>query len=306
MLSRSNTTTPNSWTYVTRRFKSIQARLALKPSENEDADTKMRGVIASVNRAYRDESCVGYHLLVGSWGKDTAIRPPTDVDVFCFLPDEVFHRFNRRLGNVQSQLLQEVREVLAARYSQTQIRGDGQVVVVGFNSVVIEVVPAFHAQGGGALICDTNDGGRWKHVHPIDEINQLDSTDNAFNGNVRKISRIAKQWKRHCNVPMKSFHIEQLVKEALAKMDWGSQHEFWFDWILRDLFLHMYGRAGGGFYMPGETYEWIDFGDQWQSRALSAYDRACRACEYEYANLNLSAGAEWQKIFGPMIPEQVI
>lgn len=302
----SNTLETRPWMYVTSRFLAIQSNLKLTPAESTDAETKLGGVIRSVNRAYRDENCVGYYMLGGSWGKGTAIHPPTDIDLLCFLPPEIYHQFNARQGNKQSQLLQHVRGSLATTYPQTRMRGDGQVVVISFNSITIEVVPAFHGQDGGVVIGDTNGGGRWKSIDPSGEIGQLDRTDLTFNGNVRKITRLAKQWNRHCNAGMKPFHIEQLVQEALGQMDWGGNNEFWFDWIIRDLFRYMWGRAGGGFYMPGRYIEWINLGDAWQSKAWTAYERACKACDYERDNMNLSAGAEWRKIFGPMIPEQVI
>ena len=52
-------------------------------------------------------------------------------------------------------------------------------------------------------------------------------------------------------------------------------------------------------------HERILLGDAWQSRALSAYNRAVKACEFEYQNLVISAGEEWQKIFGTQIPRSV-
>ncbi len=284
----------------------LQGNLALKSTDIADANTKVEGVVKCLNRSFYNESAMGRYLVVGSWGKNTAVAPPSDVDLFFILPDDIHHRSASWVGNKQSQLLQLVRNAVAVTYPQTRIRGDGQVVVIGFNSIEIEVVPAFVAQGGGFITCDTNDGGRWKLVNPLGEAIALDQVDASFNGNVRKITRILKQWKRHCNVPIKSFHIEQLVSEALARMNWGGNGEFWFDWIVRDVFLHMISRADGGFFMPGNPSEWVELGNGWQSKAISAYQRAFKACEYEYQNMNISAGIEWQKIFGNAVPETVI
>ena len=205
------------WVYVTPRFKAIQADLDLRQPEMDDGMTKLRGVVTSLNRAFRKESTVDHYLLAGSWGKNTAIRPPMDIDMFFKLPWDVYNQFDAYHGNKLSQLLQHVRQALAVTYPQTGIRGDGQVVVVGFNTVTIEVVPAF-SLSGSYLICDTNDGGSWKWVDPDSEFGELDRADFAYNGNVRKLTRIIKQWKRHCNVPIKSFHIEHLVRETLEKM----------------------------------------------------------------------------------------
>ena len=244
-------------------------------------------------------------MVAGSWGKGTAIRPPTDIDQLNILPASVFHDFNRKQGNVQSQLLQEVKNVLLNTYSQTDMRGDGQVVVVAFNSITVEVVPAFHAQGGGFLICDTNNGGSWKHVNPEGENEQLRANDVAYNGSLRKLTKLLKRWKRECNVPIKSFHIEQLVKECLDARSYSRQDEFYFYWLVRDVLALMVARAGQGFWMPGSNYEWIDFGDAWKSRAETAHGRAVKACQYEYDNMQVSAGIEWQKLFGAIIPTQV-
>ncbi len=300
-----NQTPGRQWVFVTRRFQELQKRLRVRQSAIDDDSTKLAGVVKSLNRTYWGESTTKNYFLGGSWGKGTVIQPPTDIDVFFLPPVDIYHQFNARQGNKQSQLLQSMRSALGATYPQTRVRGDGQVVVVGFNSIEIEIVPAFLAQGGGYLTCDTNGGGSWKVVNPASELAELNRLDKLHNGNVRKLSRIIKQWKRHCNVPIKSFHIEVLVAETLAQFDYGKNGEFWFDWLVRDIFAHMHGRAGGHFFMPGNGLELISLGDAWQTKAQSAYQRAANACDYERENREISAGMEWQKIFGPMIPEIV-
>lgn len=235
------------WAYVRQRFEGLLENLKITADQAEDGETKHKGIVAALNRTYwghGDESL--NRLLVGSWGKLTRVRPPRDVDLMFIQPVDVYHQFNQRVGNKQSQLLQHVADTLRATYSQTTIRGDGQVVVIGFNTYRIEVAPAFRAEGGGFLICDTNDGGRWKHIDPEGEIAALDAADRQFNGNVRKLTRILKQWQRHCDVPIKSFQLETLIKEFLPAKTYGGNHEFWFDWLVRDAFAHMIARANGG------------------------------------------------------------
>ncbi len=291
------------WAYVRQRFEAFLENLELTADQKKDGETKHTGVVAALNRTYWSHSDGTWNrLLIGSWGKLTRVRPPRDVDLLFILPLDVYHQFNQRAGNKQSQLLQHVAAALRSTYPQTTIRGDGQVVVVRFNTYCIEVAPAFHATCGGFLICDTNYGGRWKHVDPEGEIVALVAADQQFNGNVSKLTRILKQWQRHCDVPIKSFHIEALVKEVLPTKTYGGNAEFWFHWLVRDAFAHMIGRANGGFRMPGCAPEWITLGDAWLSKAQTAYERALEACAYEYYNHDILAGYEWQKIFGTMIP----
>lgn len=302
----SNDLAGRRWIYVERRFQRLQGNLNIATPVIEDARTKVEGVIKAVNRAFRQQSVVDYCLAAGSWGKETAINPPSDVDLIVVLPEHVFHRFDAYAEKKQSHLLALVKETLAQTYPQTTMRQDGQVVVVDFNSITVEVVPAFVAQGRGLIICDTNNGGRWKLVDPLEEMRLLEQSDRQFGGNHRKLTRILKQWRRHCGVSIKSFHLEKLVGEALSRMSWGGEGEFWFDWIVRDAFAHMISRAGGGFFMPGGFNEWIDLGDAWKAKAEIAYRQALQACAYEQENLDLAAGNEWQKIFGPTIPDRAI
>jgi hypothetical protein len=295
-----------NWIFVRRRFKAALKNLTLTDPQVIAGFGKSSGVAASLNRHYWDESDGAKNrLVVGSWGKNTAIRPPTDIDQLHVMPVSVYHDFNRKQGNIQSQLLQEVKNVLLNSYGQTNMRGDGQVVVVSFNSITIEVVPAFPAQGGGYLTCDTNSGGSWKHIYPEAEIEILAANDQTYNGNLRKLTKLLKRWKRECNVPIKSFHIEQLVKEYLDLSGYSKQDEFWFDWLIRDALGYMVGRAGQSFWMPGSNLELIQLGDEWKPRAETAHARAIKACQYEYDNMEVSAGLEWQKLFGSMIPTSV-
>ncbi|WP_296644532.1 SMODS domain-containing nucleotidyltransferase [Roseinatronobacter sp.] len=71
----SNSAEPLRWLYVTRRFKELQTNLALQAGTIEDANTKARGVIKSLNRYFRDESILEHYVVAGSWGKNTAIHP---------------------------------------------------------------------------------------------------------------------------------------------------------------------------------------------------------------------------------------
>jgi hypothetical protein len=291
------------WAYVRRRFERFLGNLALTADQVEDGETKHRGVVSALNRAYYGNShATGNRVLVGSWGKATRVRPPRDIDLLFIPPVDVFHQFNARVGNKQSQLLQDVAAALRDTYPQTVIRGDGQVVVVAFNTYRVEVAPAFHCQQGGFLICDANDGGRWKHVDPEGEMAALAEADRLHNGNVRKLTRILKQWQRHCDVPIKSFHLEALVKALLPTRDYGAKDEWWFDWLVRDAFELLLRHANSEFWMPGCARERVPLGDAWVSKAQTAHARALKACAHERESEDILAGIEWQKIFGTMIP----
>jgi hypothetical protein len=294
------------WIGVRQRFRRFHEDLTLTSEQVGDGMTKQLGVRQSLQRAYYDQSTDNPPgFIVGSWGKGTAIRPPTDVDIFFELPVEVYHRINSNNGNVQSQLLQEVRGHLVRTYPQTAMRGDGQVVTVGFNTIAVEVVPAFRYDDQGRFYMpNTNDGGSWKLVDPVAEIATIESVDRASVGNTRILARMLKTWKRECGVPLKSFQVELLVADFMTNYAYREHDYYWYDWFLRDFFIYLCGRAWTNIVVPG-TLEVINLGNEWHSRAVSARDRALKACEYEYNDWTVLAGEEWQKIFGSRIPIQV-
>jgi hypothetical protein len=102
------------------------------------------GVVSCLNRHYYGlTSDTEHSFLIGSRRKDTAVRPPRDVDLYFLLPPDVYGRFQGHLWNRQSALLQEVKDILSDRYPNTDMSGDGQVVLVRFETYSVEVVPAF-------------------------------------------------------------------------------------------------------------------------------------------------------------------
>lgn len=294
------------WAGVTERFRRFHRSLQLTTDEINDGIAKQLGVRQSLQRAYwgpTTETPPGF--IVGSWGKQTAIRPPNDIDLFMQLPAEVYHRFDGYTGNKQSALLQEVKGHLLTTYPQTNMRGDGQVVIVAFNTITIEVVPVFKWDDTGTWVMpDTNAGGRWRHVYPEAENIGLDEADRIGNRNCRPLIQIIKAWKDYCNVPIKSFHIEQLVAAFIRTYQYRDQDYFYYDWFVRDFLKFLIGQYNGTIYAPASN-EMVAIGGEWFSRASAAYDRAVKACEYEREDYIMLAGDEWQKLFGSRIPDYV-
>lgn len=283
------------------RFKKLLENLTLTDAQKADGETKHRGVRKCLNTHYYNSSSeTANSMLVGSWGKATRIRPPRDIDVLFQLPYSVYQRFEQRPGNKQSQLLQEVKGVLEKTYPNTNMRGDGQVVVVQFGSYAVEVVPAFALDGGGYWICDTNGGGKYKKTDPDAEMAAVKQSNDASKNNTRDLIRMMKCWQAYCNVPLKSFQIELLVIEFLPSWQHSGRSAVYYDWMTRDFLKFLLSKANGMVFVPG-TWEIVWLGDAWKSRAESAVGRAEKACADE-SSYPCLAGGEWQRIYGTDIP----
>ena len=296
---------PYKWIAVHPRFEQFNRDLALTVLQRLGGLTKRNGVVSCLNRHYYGStSDTDHSFFIGSCGKGTAIRPPRDVDLYFLLPVEDYKRFQGYLRNRQSALLQEVKGALSVTYPDTDISGDGQVIVVNFGTYSVEVVPAFLLTNGRYWICNTHDGGSYKETDPAAEVRYIEAVDQGNNRNLRPLIRMLKAWQANCAVPIKSFQLELLAADFLGKSPWRLNSFFYFDWITRDFFAYIYHQANSRVVVPG-TLETIDLGNEWQSRAATAYRRAEKACGYEKINLVDAAGEKWQKIFGLQIPRTV-
>lgn len=262
---------PPMWIYVRRRFTQLIDNLAITENQRVDGEQKQAGVRACLNRHYWNaQSNTENSFLIGSWGKRTRVRPSRDVDILFLLPSSVYHQYQVRQGNRQSQLLQEAKEVLVQTYSRTaRLRADGQVVVVPFNDTPIEVSLGFLCADGSIIVCDTNDEGRYKASTAKAEAQDLDAHDAKWNGNVRALARMMKRWQKERNVDLKSFQLERLAIEFLSI--WPNSHHdiFWYDWMVRDFLAFLIGRANTFITMPG-TGEQVWLGNNWLSKAQTA------------------------------------
>ena len=287
---------------VAQRFDRLLANIALTDTQRTDGAAKHGGVRYSLNSHYWGSTSTSANsLLVGSWGKDTQIRPPRDIDVLFKLPWSVYQRFESYGGNKQSSLLQEVKSVLEKSYSRTELKADRHVVVVRFDSYAVEVLPAFELANGQFWICDTADGGRYKTVDPEAERRTVSDSNASCAGNTRDLIRMMKCWQGWCSVPIKSFWLELLAVNFLESWTHRGKTTLYYDWMARDFLQHLVSKANQYVFAPG-TYESIHLGDAWKSRAESAQSRAVKACQYEGESKQQAASEECQKIFGTYIP----
>jgi hypothetical protein len=224
-------------------------------------------------------------------------RPPRDVDLLFTLPESVRSRYSNRTGNIQSQILQEVKTVLQSQYPRTKIKGDGPVVLVEFTTIDVEVVPAFKRIWETQWeILITKDGGSYKQFDPDAEIWNVRQSDSSTNGNTRNLIRMMKTWQATCSVPIKSFWLELLAVNFLATWQNRDKSLIFYDWMVRDFLAYIQNQSY--VLVPG-TFEILWLGSAWKSKAKSAHSRALEAIENHENGWNHLAVAEWQKIFGP-------
>lgn len=281
------------------RFDQFLTNIRLTSDQLTDAKTKYDGVCKKLHDHYYSNEYDGStKLLIGSYGKKTNIRPARDVDVVFMLPASEYKQSTDDY-NYQSYLLQKIKGILKEKYPNSDIRGDGPVVVVNFsNEHYIEIVPAIELTNNKFKIPITSNGGYWKLDDPRSLYKFVNDSDNSAGGNTRNLIRMIKKWQDYCNVPIKSLVIEIRAVLFLIDYEYKNKSSTYYDWMIRDYFKQLIEKANSTYILPGLT-EKIDYnGDAWKSKAESAYNRANKACEFEGDENETSATEEWKKIFG--------
>ena len=183
-------------------------------------------------------------------------------------------------------------------YPRTDISGDGQVVVVQFQSGhSVEVLPAWSLENGKFRTPNTHNGGSWHDADHDAEEEFVDLSDKASDGNTRDVIRMMKAWQSNCSVPIKSLAIELRAVEFIRTWPHRGRSSEYYDWMVRDYFAELVSKANCTHVVPG-TDDKFSYEDRWLSRAQTAHARAVRACGFEAQDLHYAAVEEWEKIFG--------
>ena len=137
---------------------------------------------------WRNDSESNHSLYVGSYGRGTAIDT-SDIDMLVELPKDEYERFDTLKGNGQSRLLQTVKKAILTTYPKSNVRGDGQVVVIEFSDgMKFEVLPAFRQidwtgnWNGQYTYPDSNMGGNWLTTNPKAEQQAMRKKNIESNG----------------------------------------------------------------------------------------------------------------------------
>lgn len=169
----------------------------LEPTNISEMEITVGEIAKKLNKNYYnlDSDKTSHMYIVGSVGRETAIKGVSDLDILFDLPVEVFKRFDAYKEKKQSSLLQEIKNVLKARYPNTDISGDGQVVVIKFNKYTVELVPGFKQSDDRFKYPDTNNGGSWKYTDPLPEISESKKTAEDTDNNFKYIANMLRAWK---------------------------------------------------------------------------------------------------------------
>jgi hypothetical protein len=250
------------------------------------------------------DSSIAHSRYVGSYGRDTAARGVSDLDIGFLLPGYMYGQYDAYIGNGQSALLQAVKRSIQGTYATSVSFGDGQVVVVAFSDgITFEVLPAFAASDGSWIYPSANAGGTWKRCNPRAEIAAIKAVSDATNRNLKYLCRMMRIWRDYWGVPISGMLIDTLAYRFILDWPYRNRSFAYHGWMARDFFGHLarQRRDQRYWYAPGSNSLVYRKGP-FEQRARQAHAFALDANEFDAKGQGWSRRMRWRQIFGPLYP----
>lgn len=277
-------------------FQEFRKNLAVR--NEAEISGSYRAITTRLNKDYWDvESDATHCLQVGSYGRSTAIHGISDLDMVFELPQKDLDRFKKLQGNGPSQMLQEVKRCLEARYPKTKMSGDGQVVVVEFRGYRVEVLPAFYnADDGSYTYGDTNAGGSWCKCKPRQEIAAVNARNQASNRNLKRVCKMLRSWKEAVGAPMSGMLIDTLAFKFFGQTSsyddksYGSYPE-----LMRDMFSYLANLPEQDYWLAPGSAQRVGTKGKFQRKAKRAAAKCQEALD---ADTDKKKETLWKEVFG--------
>lgn len=281
-------------------FAKFRANIAV--SNASDIAASYANISTRLNKDFWDiDSDTAHRRQVGSYGRGTAIHGISDLDMVFELPWSMYERFRKREGNGPSQLLQEVRQSLMTRYKRTRIKGDGQVVVIEFDSYVVEVLPAFWDEGAdGYRFPDANGGGSWPVCKPIKEMEAVDARSTRTNRNYKHVCKMLRAWKNSNGVNMGGLLIDTLAYNFFTQDEsYDAATYASYDDLMVSVFSFMGGLDHQDYWAAPGSGQRVHSTGRFQSKAKRA---AAKCVEARDAEKEPRKAHLYREVFGRSFP----
>ena len=256
-------------------------------------------ITKALNKSFRSkEGCTDYKLMVGSFGRHTAVKGVSDLDMIFILPPDIRTSYSDENG--PRRILERVRDVFKDRYPKTEVAVDQCVVRLQFvnNAFKFEVQPAFENQDKSFSYPDTVARG-WKVTKPRNEILATKVCNDLTSSNMRHLARMVRAWKNAHGVNMGGLLIDTLVYRFFeSDRDYDHTGFNSFHLMVRDFFKFLKDEPEQAYYHALGSNQQVKVPCKFQPKAKKAYLHCVAAIEGNA----VSAVEKWREVFGSAVP----
>lgn len=277
-------------------FKALFENIAI---DNAATISNRYGEITrALNLEFRNtDSRTANSLQVGSYGRSTAIKGISDLDMLYIMPQRCWSDYK---DGGQYRLLRKTADAILERYPNTDVYPDTLVVVVQYSNFKIEVQPVFEDNNGNFTYPYTKSGGSWRLTKPRDELKATAKVDTGKSGNLRRLAKMARAWKNKHGVPMGGLLIDTLVHNFLnATTNYDTTGFGSCGQMMRDFLEYLANQPAQDRYAALGSGQHVKVHKKFQGKAKKGLILADDALE---AGEEPKANARWRKVFGRGYP----
>lgn len=270
----------------------------IKIANAETIGLRYGELTSALNKEFRDtESKTANSLQVGSYGRWTAIKGISDLDMIYVMPAGKWETYK---DGRQYELLRDTRGAIKRRYPSTTVKVDRLVVRVLYKDFHVEVMPVFELPDGSYKYPDTANGGSWKITKPQAEINEIRKANDRKNRNLRRLCKMARAWKNEHGVAMGGLLIDTLAYNFLESTDeYDTKSYYYCDWMCRDFFKFLADQPNQSEYAALGSRQRVRVKTRFERKAKKAYELCLKAIE---ASGQKNERQKWRDIFGNAYP----
>jgi hypothetical protein len=267
---------------------------------------QFKKIAAKINSDYwnlRSDSRNTYYI--GSYGRGTAIKGNSNINIMVVLPPAEFKRIDEYEGNGQFILLRELKEKLLDIFPDTFMKEDekGEVMVPLSKGIITEVIPAFASNKGNYLYPNISHFGSWNEFNPLREIEVINNLNYEYGGKVKHLARMMRAWKYTHQVHLPGMLLDTLVMDFMEEWEGKDKSYLFYGRMVLAFFEYLAGKRDEQelYYAKGSNRELQKeqpFGDS----ANNAYKKVLQTLHYEDVQDHKQANQGWREIFGSYFP----
>lgn len=277
-------------------FKQFLSNLAVDNAQT--ISDRYGEITCALNKKFRDtESKTANTLQVGSYGRHTAIKGVSDLDMLYIMPKGEWDNYK---NGGQSKLLSDAAAAIRARYPNTTVKVDRLVVQAIYSNFHVEAQPVFEQDDGSFKYPDTYNGGAWKITKPREEIQAMSEFDTQKNKNLRRLCKMARAWKNKHGVGIGGLLIDTLAHNFLkSTCDYDDKSYLYYDYMSRDFFAYLKDLPKQDYFAALGSGQRVKVKKNFQRKAKKAYELSLKAIEAEGKD---NQNDRWRAIYGRLFP----
>lgn len=281
---------------ISDAFRSFVANLKIDNAET--IGLRYGELTAALNKTFRNsESKTANSIQVGSYGRWTAIKGVSDLDMIYIMPAGKWEDYK---NGGQYRLLKDSADAISTRYPRTDVKVDRLVVRVLYKNFHVEVQPAFELKDGSFYYPDSYGDGAWKVTKPRDEMAAMAEFDIQKNKNLRRLCRMARAWKNKHGVAMGGLLIDTLAYNFLKQtIEYDGRSYLYYDLMSRDFFAYLADQPKQDYYAALGSGQRVRVKKDFRKKARRAHELCISAIEAEGADYR---NDRWRRVYGRAFP----